>query len=494
MGGASRGFALAALVGVVACAAPPRAPSPTSAATAAAVAEDWRALPPAPEPLVPLRMPEPYVATLPNGMRLVVLERHSLRLVAAELVVRGGMAGMATETAAALHVMAAAITAGTRQHSETQFYQALNQNLLQLYAHTTDSWFGITLRAPASRFEEGLAILREVALEPIFAPYAIDVTRRRLIGKEAVHGDQPALTVRRNMFAALYGPRHPYTVALAPQAHDLEGLVRNDVARTWREAMDPLESTLVVVGDVDPVVVRQWTDTLFGGWTHDRASPAAAPVPAPPPPEGSVRIIAVDRPGARQATLAYGGRLPDDSPAQSAAGALIRELVAQAEGRARDSAGAGRPGASWSSWRHFPAAAFWWEKTVAPDQAGAALTEIESWLGRLRERGPGADDLEAARRRVARTLPVSFETIEATADLYGDVIGTNAPLDWFEQFHTSAAGLRWDRIRGALPPSNQMRVVVVGDLAAVLDQLLSLGWGPVEVHDADGRLLRTVAR
>jgi len=26
-----------------------------------------------------------------------------------------------------------------------------------------------------------------------------------------------------------------------------------------------------------------------------------------------------------------------------------------------------------------------------------------------------------------------------------------------------------------------------------MDQLLSLGWGPVEIHDADGRLLRTVA-
>lgn len=31
-----------------------------------------------------------------------------------------------------------------------------------------------------------------------------------------------------------------------------------------------------------------------------------------------------------------------------------------------------------------------------------------------------------------------------------------------------------------------MRLVVVGDLKLVSPQLLSLGWGPIEVHDTDG--------
>jgi zinc protease len=439
-------------------------------------------------------MPQPYLATLPNGMELIVFERHTLRVVAAELVVRGGTAGLSHESLAAVRVMLNSLMSGTQRRGEVQLYQTMNQGLIQLYPHSNDTWLGISLRAPSASFDQALSILRDVALEPLFPGNAVEVVRRRMLGNDTAHVEPPSRIAQRNLFAALYGVRHPYTQALASPAQDLANVSRDQAVAAWREVMDPAETSLIVVGDVDPLVVRQSVATLFGDWAHPSEARARSTVPAPTLAAGSGRIIAVDRPGARTTTIVYGGPYPDDSTPRRAAGALLEELVAQAESRATSSAAGGEAGATWRAWRHFPGSTFWWEKTVAPDQVRSVLQELEGWIGELRDREPTANDLQIARARATHGLPLAFETVENIADTYGDIVGAERPLDSIAQFVAAATELRWPQIRDALPQPDQMRAVVVGDLAAVMDQLFSLGWGPVEVHDPDGRLLRTVSR
>jgi zinc protease len=427
-------------------------------------------------------------------MGLIVFERHALRIVAAELVVRGGTAGLPHESLAAVRLMLNSLLSGTQRRSEAQLYQAMNQWLIQLYPHSNDTWLGISLRAPSASFDQALPLLHDVALEPLFPGYAVEVVRRRMIGNETAHLEQPSHIAQRNLFAALYGVHHPYTQALASPARDVANVSRDQVVAAWREVMDPAETSLIVVGDVNPLVVRQSVATLFGDWSHPSEERARSPVPTPTLAAGSGRIIAVDRPGARTTTIIYGGHYLDDSPPERAAGALWEELVSQVESRATSFAAGGEAGATWRAWRHFPAAAFWWERTVAPDQVRSVLRELEGWIGGLRDREPNVNDLKIARARATHGLPLAFETVENIADTYGDIVGAERPLDSIGQFVVAATELQWPQIRAALPQPDQMRVVVVGDLAAVTDQLLSLGWGPVEVHDPDGRLLRTVSR
>jgi predicted Zn-dependent peptidase len=379
---------------------------------------------------------------------------------------------------------------GTQRQDEMHLYLELDQNLIDLSPHAHDRWMGVNMRAPSWRFDQALTIMRDIALTPTFPEDMIDVSRRRLIGNETA-SVEPWIAGQRNLVAALFGLGHPYSVALASPARDLQRLVREDVVSAWRDMTDPAEATLVVAGDVDPLVVRQSVATLFGGWAHDPARHPAAPVPAPEPAAGSARIVAVDRPGAPQVTIFYGGRLQEDSAAHNAARSLIEELLDQAQARSQTYAAGSEPGASWSSRQHYPAA-FWWQKTVAPGQVAFALRQLDGWFGELRDRGPDANDLKAARARVTRRLPRAFETVERVADLYSDTVADDFPLHWVDDYQASADGLTWAEIRRELLAPEQTHIVVVGNLATLMDQLLSLGWGAVEIHDVDGRLLRTV--
>ena len=426
-------------------------------------------------------------------MGLVVFERHTLRVVAAELVVRGGTAGLSQESLAAVRLMLNSLMSGTQRRSEAQLYQTINQGLIQLYPHSNDTWLGISLRAPSASFDQALSILHDLALEPLVPGNAVEVVRRRMIGNDTAHVDQPSRIAQRNLFAALYGVRHPYTVALASPTPGLAMLARSGrgrLARSHGSCRDEPRCRGRRQSSDRPPVGRHAVRRLGPSFRRARSEP----VPAPTLAAGSGRIIAVDRPGARTTTIVYGGLSPDDSTSGRAAGALSEELVAQAESRAASSAAGGEAGATWRAWRHFPAATFWWEKTVAPDQVRSVLRELEGWIGELRDREPSVNDSRIARARATHGLPLAFETVENIADTYGDIVGAERPLDSIGQFLVAATDLRWPQIRGALPQPDKMRVVVVGDLAAVMDQLLSLGWGPVEVHDPDGRLLRTVSR
>jgi predicted Zn-dependent peptidase len=118
------------------------------------------------------------------------------------------------------------------------------------------------------------------------------------------------------------------------------------------------------------------------------------------------------------------------------------------------------------------------------------VRQLDDSLRQLRERPPDAQKLEAARSRVIRAYPVMFETVRLIASSYAEAVVGDLPLASFNEFQASAAALTWDQIRSELPPADQMRLVVVGDLKGVRPALLSLGWGPIEVHDTDGRLVK----
>jgi zinc protease len=499
--GLTGALGVAALACLGSCASsPPRTELAPGAALSAADEEALRAHPPPIEAARRFYLPDAYVATLANGLRLVVFERHALRVVSAELVLPGGVAA-AHEPPAIVQLMVNTLTAGTQRRNEPSLYVAMNLNLIQLHPHVNNSWLGFNVRAPAASFDQALSLLHDVALEPTFPATAVEVVRRRMTGIESAHVDQPARAAQRNFFAALFGPQDPYTLEAQPQARDLESAGRDQVVAAWRDLMIPAGATLIVAGDVNPLVVRQSVATLFGGWAPDAAARPRVPVAASVGPVDSARIIVVDRPGAPHATIFYGGRAPADPktgepdlPAQQAASAVVQELVDRAESRAKSSRTTDEPGPTWTARRRLPARALWWEKTVAPDRVGAAVRQLDEWLTELRDRGPDASELRHCRASVGQRIVTWFETIERITESFADYVGAGLPLDWISRFADSLTAQPWERARDVLPRPEQMRLVVVGDLMAVIPQLLALKRGPVEVHDADGRLLRTFSR
>jgi zinc protease len=458
--------------------------------------EAFRARPPEPLPQAAFRPPKVEETRLPNGMRLIVAERHAVRLVSAELVMVGGSASLPGEAPAALSLIAGSAVHGTKSFTETQLFGEMNAHLIEIKPDVRDIWFGVSMRAPSPSLERGLQMIHAMMLEPTFPPQAFEIVRNQQIGSADLDAENVDLIARRNLYGALYGPSHPYTRAIAPRKGDLTRTTRDDVIRVWRETVDPSIATLVVVGDVDAGQVRRLVEGQFGAWQHDPNFPPRALVPAAAP--GGPRLVVVDRPGAKQAKVLYGAVAPAAGSPDHPAHLLMRALIGGMRSSAlatelRDEIGAtSREGVDFAD---RPGVGLdWWYGSVAPERTADVLATLDRRMRELRARGPSSDELSAAKGRLVLSFPRRFETISQFLGTLVRAAEFELPLDYGSQMIAGVSAVSNEEVRAAFPDPVEVKAVVVGDLASLKDSLLALGWGAIAVNDAEGHLVQTLSR
>ncbi|HLK92962.1 MAG TPA: pitrilysin family protein [Polyangia bacterium] len=483
--------------GLAACAAAPDRPQVANVARSAPTPgdESFRAAPPLPQPEPPFRPPAVQASTLSNGMRLLIVERHTFRLAAAELVVVGGAAGIPRETRAAVDLMVACLTGGTNGLAQSQLFEEMNSHLIDLRPRMGDSALTISMRAPSRWLDRGLHLMRAVALDSAFPKREFEIFRNQQVGHARLAVDNTTLIAQRNLFGAIYGPTHPYARAYGPREEDLAKVTRDDVVRVWKEVMDPSAAVLLVAGDVDPREVIRLAEAEFGGWKHDPRFPPRPTVPAPAP--GAARLVVVDRPGARQATVLFGAPAPGMRSPQHPTDFVIRDLFGGMRSSTLATELRHELGATWQEGVGFaihPTMGLdWWYGSVAPDRTTAVLRALDQRLRDLRERGPSADELAAAKATVVRSFPHWFELTSHVVERLAEAAVADLPPDEPDRTFARVSEVSADEVRAAVPDPAAVRVVVVGDLAVLKEPLLGLGWGPIDVNDAQGRRLRTLS-
>ena len=287
------GLGLAGLV----IAAPPLGRSALAQATAVA---------PEVGPAPKLTMPAVQTATLPNGLRIQVVEMREVPLVQANLMIEGGgrldgdRPGLATFTANMLDE-----GAGTRD----AFALAAELEFLGADLNTGASWNAtvINLGAPKRTFAKAMDLMADVLLRPTFS--VVDVNRQRDLRLAAIlqQRDQPGAVAALVTSKVVYPETHPYHDPLGGDSASTAGLDSAMVRDFWQRAADPRRATLIVTGDISLAEARALAQQKLGSW-RSPARPLVAPAPStvPAAPKQASRIVLVDKPGAAQSVISIG--------------------------------------------------------------------------------------------------------------------------------------------------------------------------------------------
>jgi len=90
-----------------------------------AFAQAPQATPPPPQPPRTVQFPRPVERTLPNGLRVVVIQRSEMPLVSAQLLIKSGGEVDPSDLAGATDMTAALLTRGTTTRTATQIAEAI---------------------------------------------------------------------------------------------------------------------------------------------------------------------------------------------------------------------------------------------------------------------------------------------------------------------------------------------------------------------------------
>jgi zinc protease len=428
---------------------------------------DLSLIPPLGEP-----RPQPAPAVTRPGVPLVELR---LRVPFAAASARAA----ATHTART-SVLSGAVLLGTSRHDQTEIAQLLQGHgaELSVSADSDRLLFSTTL------LPEGLGavlgVLAEVLTDAAYPADQVEAERERVAERISIARSQPGVIARTALAARRFGS-HPYATQLP--SPELVGAVRPSALRTLhRDRVLPAGSTLVLVGDLDPQAANDAVGSALAGWSRDGQAVVAPAAPTAAP----TTLQVVDRPGAVQSNVRFGGPAPNRTDPDLAAvrlanmvfgGYFSSRLVENIRERR------GYTYSPRSSVDHLAAASsFLVEADVATEVTAPALLEIWYELGRMALTPVTEAELEGARRYVLGSMALATATHAGLASTLSALVGAGLSTDWLAEHQQALAGVTVEQVQEAarryLSPAS-LTPVVVGDAGVIAEPLRGLG--PVEI-------------
>lgn len=402
---------------------------------------------------VPWRAPALDEVTLPNGIRIVVVENRRLPLVAVTALHRA---------------------AGSREDGLQAGRAALTVDLLA----TRDIKTTIATDHAA----------QEIVTLSVALPLAIDVlatsVRTRTLmpiderkrARIAELQDQRAQTRRTaaQVFDRVVFGDHPYAQPAQGDATRIDDLLTADVRDFWARAYRPDALTLVFAGDVTLATARTIVEDHFGDWQKPAVSlPAVPPLPAYRP-----QLVYVDVPGAKEANVIIGRRAQAARDAKSLAGDVANAILGGGVDGRLDRELHGRLaltfGASASFWRGEAGGSWAAAATFATDRAGAGIRAMLAILEQARTVPPTDDELARARFDIMTAAQRSFETTHGAARATVRLVTSELPLDTFARLEARLAALTPTQVHDAIDLTD-LSIVVVGDWSKLRNALGTVG-------------------
>jgi len=256
--------------------------------------------PPAPSEPNEVTFAQPKETKLENGLRVVVIERPALPLLAAELLVRNGAEVDPKGLAGTSSMTGTLLTRGTESMSAPEIASAIESlgGSIDSGAHWDAA--RATVVVMSDKAEPALRILADVVLHPTFKQEEIDRLKNQTLDGLRVALQQPGSLAQFVMGRAIFGDG-PYGHSHTGTMESVQAIKRDDIVKLYQTHYVPENAALILSGNVTLEQGKNYAEQFFGGW---KGSPPPSQAPASASTtEWKPSNIVVDMPEAGQAAV-----------------------------------------------------------------------------------------------------------------------------------------------------------------------------------------------
>jgi zinc protease len=264
-------------------------------------AQTPQATPPPPAQPRSVTFPKPVEQTLPNGLRVIVVERTESPLVSAQLLIKNGGEVDPQELAGLADMTASLLTKGTQSRDATKIAQEIESLGGSLESGARwDSSFA-TVGVMSSKIPQAMEILADVVRRPTFKSEEVERLRQQYLDNLTLALGEPGSIARFVAARVVFGDT-AYGHPISGTTESLTRITAADIAKMHSRYYRPDNAILVIGGDVTAKDGLALATKFFGDWQKP-----ADPLPTAngnlvlKPAEG--RIVVIDKPDAGQAAV-----------------------------------------------------------------------------------------------------------------------------------------------------------------------------------------------
>jgi len=445
-----------------------------------------RTKPPKPGPESKVKFPSYYEKTLPNGLKVIVIENHEQPIVYVSFVVKSGstydgeLPGLASVTAELL-------TKGTKTRSATQIAEEID--FVGGSLNATASWdaTNVSVLVLKKYLGVGIDILQDVVLNPTFPEEEIERVRTQRLASikqsKAEAGYLAGVRFSKELFAG-----HPYANESGGNEESIQKMKRDDFVKFYQTHFIPNNSFIIFAGDITPSEALPLVEKYFGGWKKGknphREFQTVKDV-------NQTRVVIVDKPGAVQSAIRIGHlgieRKNKDYVKVYTLNTLLGGYFnSRINMNLRETHGYTYGASSFFDARLYPGP-FIISTDVRNEVTDSSIVEIIKELKRIIEEPVPEDELKMAKDYIVGSFPLQIETPAQVASRVMTIEIYGLPKDFYDRFREEVKKITAKDIqetaRRYLRP-DKLLIVVSGNSKQIKPVLEK--FGPVVVYDADG--------
>ena len=259
--------------------------------------------PPPDLPARPFVLSKEQSRTLPNGLKIVVVESHTVPIVTVRLGLSAGSVLDGPDAPGLASAVAGQMTAGTDKFSSLQLQEAVERlgGTLTIGAGKDTATVGAS--ALTENFPRLTEILADVLLHPAFPTDELATYKQLAQQSLVLQRQQPAFLAAQEFNKVVFG-QHPYGTS-STTAEAVQALTAAKLRAFYQAHYTPRGAVLVVVGDIKPAAAFAQLTQALSSWTPSTEKSDEATYPAPPA-IAARHIYLVNRPGSVQSNIVLG--------------------------------------------------------------------------------------------------------------------------------------------------------------------------------------------
>lgn len=450
---------------------------------ASALADIDRTKKPEADPAPAASFPDYRTETLPNGLKVFVIEDDRKPTVTFRLIIRSGSIADGDKKGAASFV-ASLLNRGTEHRDAAEFALETDSLGVKIEAASGPDSISIAASGLTKYTDKILDLFSDAVLHPAFAPQPFGRVQRQTLSALEAEKQQPSSLAEKLAGKVVYGS-FPYGNYLTPE--DVTALHREDLEAFHHAQFLPNNASLAIVGDVKADAILPLVQKAFGEWKKGEVP--ALKLPEVPKIQG-LTIHLVDRPGSVQSNIiVLSDAPPRNNPDLPELNVVNATLGGGFSGRLfqnlREKHG----------WTYGSMSAFDYKKLAGNFEAtaetrnevtGPAVAEILKEIERIRDEPAKEEEIALQRQYNVGNYLLSLENTSRTAQRVQDIDLYGLPADFYKTYAKRMSVVtpaQVEELSKKYLTSKDVGIVVVGEAKEIRPELEKIG--KVIVYDQE---------